>query len=539
MKEAKGVKLQGGAVLGKLHYFCPPETEVTARISDDEEGEWKKFEDARHALLQQKESFLAEQKENPNGADNASVVEGHVQILQDEELLKQIRVMIREGRYTASYAVQRIYETAAHRIETLDDPLFQARSEDVRDVGNSLVAMIQGRQERSVQGTEPAILVLDDLSSSLVLSLDRTLLLGMVVKKGSLYSHASILARALNLPVIIQCSDVSKDWDGKYAALDADEANVILDPNDRCIASIQEKKRKHNEGKQLLEVLKGKPNRTHSGQTISIMANIGDLADLDAVKANDADGVGLFRTEFVYLNSRQEPGEEEQFNIYRYAATKLSPKPIVFRTCDIGADKTTDYMKLGKEENPAMGFRAIRICLERKDFFKRHLRAILRASAYGNVKILLPMITSMQELREAKAIFEECCRELKQEGKPMADYIPLGAMIETPAAAFLADELAQEVDFLSVGTNDLLQFTCAIDRQNAKLEPFYDPHHPAVLEQIEMSVKAAHRHNIPAGICGELGADRDLTELFLRLGVDELSVNPLDILPLRQKVRSL
>ncbi len=343
----------------------------------------------------------------------------------------------------------------------------------------------------------------------------------------------------MNLPTLIQCKDISDDWDGKFAILDGYNSCVYIDPTQDLIDSLT---RKHNEDlkkEALLQELKGKTNTTIDGKTIKVYANIGGPSDIGSVQANDAEGVGLFRSEFVYLNSKEDPSEEMQFQAYKRVLETLAPKLVVIRTCDIGADKTIDYMNLDKETNPALGFRAIRICLTRKDFFKRQLRALLRASVYGNLAIMFPMIISLREVREAKEILAECRRELANEGQKVADNIQIGIMVETPAAVLCADELAEEVDFFSLGTNDLTQYTCAIDRQNAKLEPFSDTHHPAVLREIKMTIDAGHRHGCWVGICGELGADLSLTETFLRMGVDELSVNAKSVLPLRKAIRSI
>jgi len=343
----------------------------------------------------------------------------------------------------------------------------------------------------------------------------------------------------MNIPALIQCKDISDDWDGKIAVIDGYNACVYVDPAPDLLKSSQKRQQEDLKKLALLQELKGKTNTTLDGYTINVYANIGGMSDVGAVQQNDAGGVGLFRTEFVYLNCKENPTEDYQFEAYKQVVESLAPKKVVVRTCDIGADKTVDYMNLDHEDNPALGFRAIRICLTRRDFFKTQLRALLRASAYGNMSIMFPMITSLRELQDAKAILEECKQELTAEGVAYTKDIEVGTMIETPAAVLIADDLAEECDFFSIGTNDLTQYTCALDRQNAKLEPFFNPHHPAVLKAIQMTIDAGHRHNCWVGICGELGADTALTETFLRMGVDELSMNAKSILPVRKVIRSV
>ncbi|MDY6434438.1 MAG: phosphoenolpyruvate--protein phosphotransferase, partial [Synergistales bacterium] len=348
----------------------------------------------------------------------------------------------------------------------------------------------------------------------------------------------AILARSMNWPTIIQCHDITDDCDGKFAILDSYNSCIYVEPAQYLIDELTAKQHEDREKEAKLQQLKGKPSETKDGYKVRLYANIGGPKDINAVIENDAEGVGLFRSEFVYLDSKTDPTEDEQFAAYKKVLEGLAPRLVIIRTCDIGADKTIDYMKLDKEENPALGFRAVRICLNRREFFKRQLRALLRASTFGNLGIMFPMIISKWEVQECKEILEECKKELQAEGKAIAEKIEIGIMIETPAAALCADELAEEVDFFSLGTNDLTQYTCAIDRQSANLERFSDTHHPAVLRLIRETIEAGHRHNTWVGICGELGADPELTEEFLKWGVDELSVNPKSILPLRDRVRN-
>ena len=418
-------------------------------------------------------------------------------------------------------------------------PDLQARSADVIDIAQAILDILQGVDNATLQGTEPSILVAEDLAPSETVRMDKSLLLGFITREGSSNSHTAILARSMNIPALIQCKDIQDDWDGKMAVVDGYNACVYVDPTPDLLKSLKKRQQEDQKKQALLQELKGKPNTTLDGKTINVFANIGGMGDVGAVQQNDAGGVGLFRTEFVYLNCKDFPTEDYQFEAYKQVLESLAPRKVVVRTCDIGADKTVDYMKLDHEENPALGYRAIRICLTRKDFFKTQLRALLRASAYGNMSIMFPMITSLRELQDAKAVLDECRAELRAEGKKFDEKLEVGTMIETPAAVLIADELAEECDFFSIGTNDLTQYTCALDRQNAKLEPFFNPHHPAVLRAIKMTIDAGHRHGIWVGICGELGADTALTETFLRMGVDELSMNAKSVLPVRKIIRSI
>ncbi len=538
MQVATGISILNGIALGKIRIYKAPEYNINEDLVDDPIPELARFENAR-VKVQEQQHVLYEKAVVAAGEDSAAIFEFHADMLDDEDLLDAVKSIIVEQRHTAEYAAKQGFQNVAQMFKEMDDPYFQARSADVIDVGNSVVECLLGLDTTSLQGTEPSILVAEDLAPSETVKLDKSLLLGMITREGSSNSHTAILARSMNLPALIQCKAIDDSWDGKYAILDGYNSCVYVEPTQDLIDSLTAKHNEDLRKEALLQELKGKSNTTIDGKTIKVYANIGGPSDIGSVQANDAEGVGLFRSEFVYLNSKEDPSEEEQFQAYKRVLETLAPKLIVIRTCDIGADKTIDYMNLDKEENPALGFRAIRICLSRKDFFKRQLRALLRASAYGNLGIMFPMITSLREVRECKEVLAECKRELANEGVKIADNIQIGIMVETPAAVICADDLAEEVDFFSLGTNDLTQYTCAIDRQNAKLEPFSDTHHPAVLKEIQMTIEAGHRHGIWVGICGELGADLTLTETFLRMGVDELSVNAKSVLPLRKKIRSI
>ena len=538
MQVATGTSILNGIAIGKIKIYKAPVYKIDDSLVNDPIPELKRFEDAR-VKAQDQQNVLYEKAVDSAGEDSAAIFQFHADMLDDDDLLDAVKTIIVDQHHTAEYAAKQGFANVAEMFKEMDDPYFQARSADVIDVGNAVIEYLLGIDTTSLQGTEPTILVAEDLAPSETVQLDKSLLLGMITREGSSNSHTAILARSMNLPALIQCKQISDDWDGKFAILDGYNSCVYIDPTQDLIDSLTAKHNEDLRKEALLQELKGKTNTTIDGKTIKVFANIGGPSDVGAVQQNDAEGVGLFRSEFVYLNSPEDPSEETQFLAYKRVLETLAPKLVVIRTCDIGADKTIDYMDLDKEVNPALGYRAIRICLTRKDFFKRQLRALLRASVYGNLGIMFPMIISVREVRECKEILAECKRELENEGQKYSDKIQVGIMIETPAAALCADELASEVDFFSLGTNDLTQYTCAIDRQNAKLEPFADTHHPAVMKEIKMTIDAAHRHGIWAGICGELGADPTLTETFLRMGVDELSVNAKSVLPLRKKIRSI
>ena len=397
--------------------------------------------------------------------------------------------------------------------------------------------ILSGRTQANLLGDEPVILVADDLTPSQTVQMDKSKLLGFITRYGSSNSHTAILARTMNIPALIGV-DFEADWDGKMAVLDGYSGCVYVEPTADLLSAMKSKRIESLKQEAQLQGLKGKRNVTLDGREINVYANIGNVADVSLAMQNDAGGVGLFRSEFIYLEAFDFPSEDYQFSIYKRMVEALGGRKVIFRTLDIGADKQVPYFNLGREDNPALGYRAIRICLTRRDIFKQQLRAMLRASAYGTVSIMFPMIISVQELLDAKKVVEECRTELRAEGSDMGE-TEIGVMIETPAAVMMADELAEEADFFSIGTNDLSQYTLAIDRQNPKLEPFFDPHHPAILRMIRHTIEAGHRHNCWVGICGELGADLTLTESFLRMGVDELSVAPAAVLPLRKKIRSL
>ncbi len=538
MLVGNGKSIVNGIAIGKIKIYREPERKINEGIIDDPAAEVARYEAAVEKAIAQ-QNALYEKAVVEAGKDIAEVFLVHAMMLEDDDMNDSTKEIITGQKRSAEYAVQVGYANYAQMFADMDDPYMKARAADILDIQGMVLDNLLGLDSSSLQGTEPAILVAEDFAPSQTVKLDKSLLLGMITIEGSANSHTAILARSMNIPALMQCKEVDDSWDGKDAIIDGKNGVVYIEPDADLRAALTKRQQEDKAKEALLQELKGKPSVTIDGYKVRLYANIGGPSDVGAVVANDAEGVGLFRSEFVYLNAKEEPGEEEQFNAYKRVLESLAPRLVVIRTCDIGADKTIDYMNLDKEENPALGYRAIRICLTRKPFFKTQLRALLRASAYGNLGIMFPMIISVAEVRECKEILEECRQELLKEGYKVADDIEIGIMVETPAAVFCADELAQEVDFFSLGTNDLTQYTCAIDRQNAKLEPFSDTHHPAVLKAIKMTVEAGHRHGCWVGICGELGADPTLTKEFIKYGVDELSVNAKSILGLRKAIRAI
>ena len=515
MQVGTGKSILNGIAIGKLKIYKKKDTVISAAEVADTAAEEARFEDARAKAIDQ-QTALYEKALAEAGEDIAEVFNIHAMMLDDDDFVDAIKEIINGQRKCAEYAVKTAGDNQAAVFAAMDDPYLQARSADVIDIAQAILDILQGVDNATLQGTEPSILVAEDLAPSETVRMDKSLLLGFITREGSSNSHTAILARSMNIPALIQCKDIQDDWDGKMAVVDGYNACVYVDPTPDLLKSLKKRQQEDQKKQALLQELKGKPNTTLDGKTINVFANIGGMSDVGAVQQNDAGGVGLFRTEFVYLNCKDFPTEDYQFEAYKQVLESLAPRKVVVRTCDIGADKTVDYMKLDHEENPALGYRAIRICLTRKDFFKTQLRALLRASAYGNMSIMFPMITSLRELQDAKAVLDRAaprCPHRRRAG--------------------------QGVRLLSIGTNDLTQYTCALDRQNAKLEPFFNPHHPAVLRAIKMTIDAGHRHGIWVGICGELGADTALTETFLRMGVDELSMNAKSVLPVRKIIRSI
>ena len=536
MKVATGKSILKGIAIGKLKIYRKEAAE-TSRLSNlTPQEEYARFQAAQKTAQEQLEQ-LYEKALDEVGEDNAAIFEIHQMMLEDEDYVDAVKGILDTQGATAEYAVTTTGENFAATFAAMEDPYMQARSADVKDISRRVVNILAGTETGSVQGDEPAILVADDLTPSETEQLDKSKLLGFITRGGSTNSHTAILARTMGIPALIGV-EFNESWDGQLAILDGYNHCVYIDPAAELLSTMEAKRRSDLEQEALLQGLKKKPNVTLDGKEIQVYANIGNGGDVGLVLQNDAQGIGLFRSEFLYLDGDDYPTEEEQFAVYKRVAETMAGKKVIIRTLDIGADKQADYFGLEHEENPALGYRAIRICLTRRDIFKTQLRAILRASAFGRVSIMFPMIISVREVRDAKEVLEECRAELKAQGVAVGE-VEIGVMIETPASVMIADELAREVQFFSLGTNDLTQYTLAIDRQNPKLDAFYNPHHPAVLRMIRMTIEAGHRHGCWVGICGELGADPALTETFLRMGIDELSVSPSAILPLRKRIREL
>ena len=536
MKVATGTSILKGIAIGKLKLYRKEAVETGRASSLTPEEEYARFQAAQKAAQEQL-GQLYEKALDEVGEDNAAIFEIHQMMLEDEDYVDAVKGILDSQGATAEYAVTATGENFAAAFAAMEDPYMQARSADVKDISRRVVNILTGTGAGAVQGDEPAILMADDLTPSETVQMDKSKLLGFITRGGSANSHTAILARTMGIPALVGV-DFDESWDGQLAILDGCNHCVYVDPAPELLAAMEAKRRADLEQEALLQGLKKKPNVTLDGTEIQVYANIGGVGDVGLVLQNDAQGIGLFRSEFLYLDGDDYPTEEEQFAAYKRVVETMAGKKVIIRTLDVGADKLADYFGLDHEENPALGYRAIRICLTRRDVFKTQLRAILRASAFGTVSIMFPMIISVREVRDAKEILEECRAELKAQGVPMGE-VEIGVMIETPASVMIADELAQEVQFFSLGTNDLTQYTLAIDRQNPKLDAFYNPHHPAILRMIRHTIEAGHRHGCWVGICGELGADPALTETFLRMGIDELSVSPAAILPLRKRIREL
>ena len=533
----KGKSVFGGVSIGKIMFYKRNEKVIKRTHVDDVDAEWKRFCDAKDTAVSQLKELYDKAIEDV-GEANAMIFEIHQMMLEDLDYLESIENIIRTQEVNAEFAVATTADNFAQMFAAMDDAYMQGRAADVKDVSERVLDILCGVSGGMKEMTEPCIIAADDLAPSETVQLDKSKVLGFATMYGSSNSHTAILARTMNIPAVIGLGeDLLTKYDGKMAVIDGFTGMLYIDPDEETMKVMEEKRAKDQEQKALLEQLKGKENVTKSGQKINVYANIGNVSDVGAVLKNDAGGIGLFRSESLYLENSDFTTEEQQFPVYKQAAENMAGKKVIIRTLDIGADKQVDYFGLDKEENPALGYRAIRICLTRKEIFKTQLRALYRAAMFGNISIMFPMIISVAEVHEIKAIIAEVKEELKNEGIPFKDDVELGVMIETPASVMISRELAKEVDFFSVGTNDLTQYTLAIDRQNAKLDKFYDPHHPAVLAMIKMAADNAHAEGAWIGICGELGADLELTEEFLKMGLDELSVSPAMVLPLRKRIR--
>ena len=529
-----GKSILKGIAVGRLLFYAKEEQMVQRRSVDDVEAELLRYEKARAEAMAEL-SALYEKALKEVGEVNAAIFEVQSMMLEDDDFNDAVRNLMESQKVNAEYAAAVTGDNFAKMFSEMEDEYFKARSADVKDVSERVVKLLHGKGTVWEIGNEPVILAAKDLAPSETVQMDKTKLLGFVTELGSSNSHTAILARTMNIPALIGVP-VREDMNGKMAVIDGEQGIFYVDPDEETLSAYQEKLKEQERKRKLLAELKGKENVTLDGKKIELYANIGSIGDTAKALANDAGGIGLFRSEFLYLEKSDYPTEEEQFQAYKAVAETMAGKKVVIRTLDIGADKQVEYFGLDHEENPAMGLRAIRICLTRPEIFKTQLRALLRASAYGNLAIMYPMIISVDEVRRIKAIVEETKQEMKEAGIPYGEF-EQGIMIETPAAVMMSDLLAKEVDFFSIGTNDLTQYTLAIDRQNSKLDEFYDPHHPAVLRMIRMVVENGHKEGCWVGICGELGADETLTETFLKMGLDELSVSPSSILPIRKIVR--
>lgn len=532
----EGKSVYSGVAIGRLAIYHKADNQVKREKISDVEAELARFEEARNTAKEQL-AGLYEKALKEVGEVNAAIFEVHQMMLDDLDYVESVTNMIQSQEVNAEYAVATTGDTLSEVFASMDDDYMRERAADVKDISNRVIAVLQGNGAGGLNADEPVILLADDLAPSETVQLDKSKVLSFVTRHGSTNSHTAILARTMNIPALIGI-DYPEDAEGKMGIVDGYEGKLIIDPPVSVLETYQKRKEADEEKKRLLLELKGKENVTIDGTKINLYANIGSVADVASVLANDAGGIGLFRSEFLYLESSDYPTEEEQFAAYHKVAESMAGKKVIIRTLDIGADKQVDYFHLDKEDNPAMGYRAIRICLERRDVFKTQLRALYRASYYGTISIMFPMIISVNEVKEIKKVIAEVKAELDEEKIPYKD-VEIGIMIETPAAVMMSEELAQEVDFFSVGTNDLTQYTLAIDRQNPKLDNIYDSHHPAILKMLKMIVDNGHKGGCWVGICGELGADTTLTETFLKMGFDELSVSPSMILKIRQEIRSI
>lgn len=532
-----GKSVFGGIKIGKLAFLKNGQQQVERRHVVDTGAEITRFENAKLQAIKQLQD-LYQKAVKDVGEENARLFEIHQIMLEDLDYNESILHIITGQEVNAEYAVSTTADNFARMFSAMDDAYMRGRAADIVDISERLVNILSGVNQTSFVTDEPVIVAADDLVPSETVQLDKEKVLGFATMYGSVNSHTAILARTMNIPAIIGLGeDLKREYHGALAIIDGFEGKLYLNPDEKTLDMMKQKQAEEQEKKRLLQELKGKETITRKGQKVKLYANIGNSGDVGAVLQNDAEGIGLFRSEFLYLENDTFPTEEQQFAVYKQVAETMAGKKVIIRTMDIGADKQADYFQFEKEENPALGYRAIRICLTQPEIFKTQLRAILRASAFGQLAIMFPMIISVSEVKRIKEILEQVKRELREVGVRFQDDLEIGVMIETPAAVMESRKLAKEVDFFSIGTNDLTQYTLAIDRQNPKLDEFYDAHHPAVLAMIRMATENAHAEGKWIGICGELGADLELTETFLQMGIDELSVSPSMILPLRKKIR--
>lgn len=536
MEKYTGKSIFKGIAIGKILFYQKGEQPVKRMKIEDTAEQIKRYEDARAKAAEQLQG-LYEKALKEVGEANAAVFEVHQMMLEDDDYIDSVVNIIETQQVNAEFAVATTGDNFAKMFAEMEDDYFKARAADVKDISERMVNILSGNESGGALGDEPVIVVAEDLAPSETVQMDKEKLLAFVTRLGSANSHTAILARTMNIPALIEV-DIKEEWNGKMAVVDGYTGTFYIDPDEETLKKMQEKKEEDIKARELLQELKGKEDITVDGKHIKLYANIGGVKDVTSVLANDAAGIGLFRSEFLYLEADNYPDEEAQFQAYKTVAENMAGKKVIVRTLDIGADKQVDYFNLDHEENPAMGYRAIRICLDRRDIFRTQLRALLRASAYGNIGIMYPMIISVDEVKEIKKIVESIKAELTEKGIEYGE-VEQGIMIETPAAVMISDLLAEEVDFFSIGTNDLTQYTLAIDRQNSKLDNIYDAHHPAVLRMIQQTIENGHKAGCWVGICGELGADMTLTETFLKMGIDELSVSPTFVLPIRKLIREM
>ena len=536
MEMYTGKSIFKGIAIGKILFYQKGEQPVKRVKIEDTAEQIKRYEDARAKAAEQLQG-LYEKALKEVGEANAAVFEVHQMMLEDDDYIDSVVNIIETQQVNAEFAVATTGDNFAKMFAEMEDDYFKARAADVKDISERMVNILSGNESGGAIGDEPVIVVAEDLAPSETVQMDKEKLLAFVTRLGSANSHTAILARTMNIPALIEV-DIKEEWNGKMAVVDGYTGTFYIDPDEDILKKMQEKKEEDIKARELLQELKGKEDVTVDGKHIKLYANIGGVKDVASVLANDAAGIGLFRSEFLYLEADNYPNEEAQFQAYKTVAENMAGKKVIVRTLDIGADKQVDYFNLDHEENPAMGYRAIRICLDRRDIFRTQLRALLRARAYGNIGIMYPMIISVDEVKEIKKIVESIKTELTEKGIEYGE-VEQGIMIETPAAVMISDLLAEEVDFFSIGTNDLTQYTLAIDRQNSKLDNIYDSHHPAVLRMIQKTIENGHKAGCWVGICGELGADMTLTETFLKMGIDELSVSPTFVLPIRKLIREM
>lgn len=535
MKKYNGKSIFKGIAIGDILFYQKEKQQVKRQRVEDVAKEIERYQMASQKASEQLKQ-LYDKALQEVGEANAAVFEVHMMMLEDDDYVSSIVNMIETQEVNAEYAVAVTGDNFAELFSQMDDEYFKARAADVKDITERLISVLNEQDDKGALGDDPVIVVADDLAPSETVQMDKEKLLAFVTKYGSANSHTAILARTMNIPALIDI-DIQPEWNGKLAIVDGKEGQLIIEPDEETLAFYRRQQQEEQEARALLSELKGQEDITLDGKRIKLYANIAGVGDVANVLANDAAGIGLFRSEFLYLEAEDYPDEETQFLAYKRVAEMMAGKKVVVRTLDIGADKQVDYFKLDKEDNPAMGFRAIRICLERPEIFRTQLRALIRASAYGEIAIMYPMIISVEEVCRIREIVDSVKSELDEQGISYGNF-EQGIMIETPAAVMMSEELAQHVDFFSIGTNDLTQYTLAIDRQNMKLDSFYDPHHPAILKMIQTTITNGHKGGCWVGICGELGADTSLTKTFLKMGVDELSVSPSFVLPIRRIIRS-